>query len=650
MSDNSSVNFTPFTDDERASSIDGSTADISRTLIPRYSLSYTILKINVLCLCIAPWSDFSFLRRRAKLVGVPDLLRGITSGPIRPSGLYVFQSSVLPAFSDTDITTTFKPSDQVPPFRPHAFWNALSSTTGHPVAKLAVVCHHPKFDVDKSVADGILNEALPCLTISTLDIHRPVPPDITVALSGVGYLGEDNNAIAKEWQFFSFPNTDMIPTCRPGSSPPRAQSAADGPTKDTINNAPHLHKSVVLHKEPSPVLDSPPPGTGKHQSAKKRKAKPKAPKSLTTIGDESTEDEAPPSKHPKTSGKGKETEPNTPLVTGRLCSSTKAETAGPKPKKGLSSVDEQIESMILEIRAKLREMMTEKKKQGFRYIRHSETHYTLMLSAFQGHRTYIPNNMFGPAPPPKEKDKLPKEPLVELVRFSVIEYKQVLQPPGTCLLCLMYGITCNPTVFGLACTHCNQKKLHILCDHTWRADKVHEVMGGIEELREIMFPDAPIVPNMIPHLIEQVSTTRDLYSSLHIDLTKALCAFFSSVRSYVAVSGEEAFRQEFKSTLPHVTTRGQINLLIHAFNHYHKPKMAYLPLKQYKFSDDEKDDAGPSKSPAKKVVLKVKLELGGNIYAVVMFKTSSDFQKFSKTALPLNLIHKSAIQTGFELC
>ncbi|KAJ7790897.1 hypothetical protein B0H14DRAFT_2625555 [Mycena olivaceomarginata] len=48
------------------------------------------LKINVLCLRIAPWSDFCSLRRRAKLVGVPDLLRGITYGPIRLSGLYVF--------------------------------------------------------------------------------------------------------------------------------------------------------------------------------------------------------------------------------------------------------------------------------------------------------------------------------------------------------------------------------------------------------------------------------------------------------------------------------------------------------------------------------------------------------------------------------
>jgi hypothetical protein len=110
---------------------------------------------------------------------------------------------------------------------------------------------------------------------------------------------------------------------------------------------------------------------------------------------------------------------------------------------------------------------------------------------------------------------------------------------------------------------------------------------------------------MIPHLIDQVSTARELYSSLRNDLTDALRAFFSSVRNYIAVSGEEVFQQEFKLTLPHATTRGQINSLIHAFNHYHDPKTAHLPLKPYKLSNDEKDDTGPSKS-SRKVTLKVK--------------------------------------------
>jgi hypothetical protein len=77
------------------------------------------------------------------------------------------------------------------------------------------------------------------------------------------------------------------------------------------------------------------------------------PKSLANIDDESSEDEAPPSKvsnsspyafrHPfhvssqctKTSGKGKEPEPSTPVVPGHLRSSTKAETTAPNPKKGL---------------------------------------------------------------------------------------------------------------------------------------------------------------------------------------------------------------------------------------------------------------------------------------------------------------------------
>jgi hypothetical protein len=92
---------------------------------------------------------------------------------------------------------------------------------------------------------------------------------------------------------------------------------------------------------------------------------------------------------------------------------------------------------------------------------------------------------------------------------------------------------------------------------------------------------------------------------LRNDLTDVLRAFFTSVRNYVTVSGEEVFWQEFKSTLPHATARGQINTLIHAFNHYNDPKTVHLPLKPYELSDDEKDDAGPSKS-SRKVTLKVK--------------------------------------------
>ncbi|KAJ7782109.1 hypothetical protein B0H14DRAFT_3507379 [Mycena olivaceomarginata] len=544
MSDNESINLTPLTDDERASSVDSTAASASYMLVPCYSFSYP----------------------------------------------------------------TFKLKEKAPPFQSHPFWNALLSASGCPLTKLAVVCRHPKFKIDEDTADGILNEALPAfhLAASTLNTSGHIPLDITVALSGITYLAEKNKAISKEWQYFPFPETDEIPACALGASPPRVKAGSVGPSKDAINNAPHLSMRLKMTKEPSPVADSPPSNPSKRPPAKKRKAQPKAPKSLANIDDGSSEDEAPPSKRAKTSGKGKEAEPSTPIVSGRLRSSTKAETAAPKPKKALGSVDEQIEAMIPEIREKLREMMTEKKKQGFRYIRHNETHYTLTLSAFQGHRTYIPNNMFGPVPPPKEKGELPKEPLVKLVRFSAIEYEQVLQPPGACLLCLMYGITCNPTAFGLACTHCNQKKMHTLCDHTWRADKVCEVMGGIEEIRGIMFPDAPIVPNMIPHLMDQVSTAHELYSSLRNDLTDALRAFFTSIRNYVAVSGEEAFRQEFKSMLPHATARGQINTLIHAFNHYNNPKTAHLLLKPYELSDDEKDDAGPSKSPSKKVVLKEK--------------------------------------------
>jgi hypothetical protein len=103
--------------------------------------------------------------------------------------------------------------------------------------------------------------------------------------------------------------------------------------------------------------------------------------------------------------------------------------------------------MIPIIRTKLAEMLTERTKSEYcecpllfssslvimllGFIHHEEMHYTITLSTFQGHRTYVLNNTFGPVPPPKKKGELPKEPLVELVRFSVIDYEQVIQ---VCLL------------------------------------------------------------------------------------------------------------------------------------------------------------------------------------------------------------------------
>ncbi|KAJ7782087.1 hypothetical protein B0H14DRAFT_3507350 [Mycena olivaceomarginata] len=465
---------------------------------------------------------------------------------------------------------TFKLKEKAPPFQSHPFWNALSSASGRPLAKLAVVCRHPKFKINEDTTDGILNEALPAfrLTASTLNTSGLIPPDIT-----------KNEAISKEWQYFPFPETDEIPACALGASPPRVKAGSVGPSKDAINNTPHLSMRLKMTKEPSPVADSPPSNPGKCPPAKKRKAQPKAPKSLANIDDSSSEDEAPPSK---------------------------AETAAPKPKKALGSVDEQIEAMIPEIREKLREMMTEKKKQGFCkcYFILSSAHLTrlllprlyppqrdplqtLTLSAFQGHCTYIPNNMFGPMPPPKEKGELPKEPLVELVRFSAIEYEQVLQPAR--------HVSPLP-----------HKKMHTLCDHTWRADKVREVMGGIEEIRGIMFPDAPIIPNMIPHLMDQVSTARKLYSSLHNDLTNVLRAFFTSVRNYVAMSREEVFRQEFKSTLPTRNCPWTDQHPYPRLQPLQRPQNGPSPSQAVRTLRRRKDNAGPSKSPSKKVVLKEK--------------------------------------------
>ncbi|KAJ7850403.1 hypothetical protein B0H14DRAFT_3451963 [Mycena olivaceomarginata] len=460
----------------------------------------------------------------------------------------------------------------------------------------------PKFDFDRQTALAILAAGLPSfhLAVSTLD--PPVPMNNTDA--------------ASEWQFFPFPVSESY--ALQGFHHRATTTAAEGPTRDQLNHSPHLSKAAPRPRTPSevanslPLAVSPPPKPATRQ--KEELLSFRQAKSASVVPSEDSGEDEPLSKRRKTAGKGNRdvSELPGPHDTSALRRSKRSEATAPKSPSGKSpgtpltaAVQAKINAMIPIIRTKLAEMLVERTKSGFCFIRHEETHYTITLSAFQGNRAYIPNNTFGPAPLPKKKGELPKELLVNLVRFSAIDYEQVLQPPGTCLLCLMYGITCNPTVFGLACTHCNQKKMHTLCNHTWRADKVREVMGGIEEIRRIMFPDAPIVPNMIPHLMEQVSTARNLYSSLRNDLTDTLCVFFTSVRNYVAVSGEEVFWQEFKSSLPHATAHGQINTLIHAFNHYNDPKTAHLPLKPYEFSDDERDDAGPSKSP-RKVTLKVK--------------------------------------------
>ncbi|KAJ7835651.1 hypothetical protein B0H14DRAFT_2590122 [Mycena olivaceomarginata] len=216
MSDHESVDLAPLTDDERASSVASSTITTAYTVLPRYSLSY-------------------------------------------------------PAF---------KPNDRAAPFEPHAFWNALSSSAGRPLAKLAVTCCHSKFEINEAVANGILNEALPAFW-----------PWLASRISS-----RRTRISQRSGSFFPFPESDLIPACSLGASPPRVKAGSTGLSKDAINNAPHLSMHLPLRKEPSPVADSPPPNTGKQQSAKKHKAQPKVPKLLTTIRDESSEDEAPPPK------------------------------------------------------------------------------------------------------------------------------------------------------------------------------------------------------------------------------------------------------------------------------------------------------------------------------------------------------------------
>ncbi|KAJ7759842.1 hypothetical protein B0H14DRAFT_2634299 [Mycena olivaceomarginata] len=80
-----------------------------------------------------------------------------------------------------------------------------------------------------------------------------------------------------EWAFFPFPPSEIIPAYALDKSPPRAATTADSPTKDQINNAPHLSKIARPQKPASDVAASPPPGNAsapKPATAKKHKSKP----------------------------------------------------------------------------------------------------------------------------------------------------------------------------------------------------------------------------------------------------------------------------------------------------------------------------------------------------------------------------------------
>jgi hypothetical protein len=79
---------------------------------------------------------------------------------------------------------------------------------------------------------------------------------------------------------------------------------------------------------------------------------------------------------------------------------------------------------------------------------------------------------------------------------------------------------------------------------------------------------------------------------------------FSNVREHTRRFSEEAFQQHFRSTIPDASARGQMNAVIHAFNHYNDPATQRHPLPAYQLSADEVPPAGPSKLPPRKPATK----------------------------------------------
>jgi hypothetical protein len=145
----------------------------------------------------------------------------------------------------------------------------------------------------------------------------------------------------------------------------------------------------------------------------------------------------------------------------------------------------------------------------------------------------------------------------------------------------------------------------------WNTEQLRVFISGIEGIRTILFPDgtfpaytlypllltlpapAPVVPDHTECLLQQVASARALHDSLHTDLVRTL---FSNVREHTRCFSKEAFQQHFRSTIPDTSAHGQMNAVIHAFNHYNNPAMQCLPLPPYELSADEL----PPKKPATK--------------------------------------------------
>ncbi|KAJ7811022.1 hypothetical protein B0H14DRAFT_2606832 [Mycena olivaceomarginata] len=259
---------------------------------------------------------------------------------IPPQQLRNRYNFVYPAFSS---------GSKTPRFKDHPFWRALSSSDGRALAKLAVVVRHPKSEFDRQTALAILAAGLPSfrLAVSTLDPQAPVPADITVALSD--------------------------PACAPGFSPPCATTAAEGPTRDQLNNAPHLSKNAPRPHTPSEVANSPPPAASpppKPATAKKKKSKPQQAKSASVVHSDGSEDDEPLSKRRKTTGKGNRavSESPGPNDSSALRRSKRSEVTSAKSPsdKVPAAVQAKIDAMIPTIRTKLAEMLTERTKSGYR--------------------------------------------------------------------------------------------------------------------------------------------------------------------------------------------------------------------------------------------------------------------------------------------
>ncbi|KAJ7799141.1 hypothetical protein B0H14DRAFT_3491923 [Mycena olivaceomarginata] len=282
----------------------------------------------------------------------------------------------------------FRANSDVPNFVALPVWTAMSSHASHPLVKLACICLSMAHKFSEEEAVVMLKE------VTTLDLKKTVPRDITVELNGIKYLLFCTPSIAAKWHTFGYPKDKNILTYHPDDVPPKAKSPNELPYNVELDAAPTLdktvHQGVPSHTaQVVPTAWLIPLKVHFSQEGKVQGL------SVAEIEDESDREEEPTPKCTKFDKKSVPVASSSPGPSGcslrsRGKGNKKAATSKPKNNPHTTSLNSKINKLIPLIHDTLTEMLDEKKKTGFCFIDSPETKLTVTLSTYQGNRLYVP--------------------------------------------------------------------------------------------------------------------------------------------------------------------------------------------------------------------------------------------------------------------